>query len=69
MCVGSCGAFDIRMHSEEFRDPERSQPASSSPATEAAEEHPQPGPDNDLDWEARVETDRRSALSFEEAFK
>eukprot|EP01043_Picozoa_sp_COSAG02_P046372 COSAG02_NODE_4330_length_5495_cov_21.736471_4_plen_89_part_00 len=69
LCVYTRGAVFIRMDSEEFRDPERSQPLSSSTSTGAGEQQPQRGPDNDSEWEAAVEKDRRSVTSFEQAFK
>lgn len=67
LCVSARGIALVRMDSEEFRDPERSQPFSTS--TGAVEQQPQRGPDNDSEWEAIIEKDRRSVTSFEQAFK
>ena len=63
------GAATISMDSEEFRDPERSQPVPPSASKGVVEPQPHSGPDNDSEWEARVEKDRHSAVSFEQAFK
>jgi hypothetical protein len=59
------------MHDEDFHQQDEPPPPSSTAAAAGSgQQSQQPlAPDNEAEWEASVANDRRSAVSFDQAFK